>query len=71
MVEFAPVGDGLYRLGYAGDTLNTCWHIAQLLGDRRGVGFLTRVGADPYSSQFVEFVSSSGLDVGRICAIRR
>jgi 2-dehydro-3-deoxygluconokinase len=66
MVEFAPVGDGLYRRGFAGDTLNTCWHMAQLLGDRRRVGYLTRVGADPYSLQFVEFGESSGLDARRI-----
>ncbi len=66
MVEFAPVGDNLYRRGFAGDTLNTCWHIAELLGERRRVGFLTRVGADPYSSQFIEFVESSGLDAHRI-----
>ncbi len=63
MVEFAPVSDGLFRLGYAGDTLNTCWHMAQLLGARRRISFLTRVGADPYSSQFVEFAASSGLDL--------
>src|SRR5271165_6013845 len=66
MVEFAPVGDSLYRRGFAGDTLNTCWHMAQLLGDRRRVGFLTRVGADPYSLQFLQFVESSGLDASRI-----
>ena len=28
MVEFAPVGQNIYRRGFAGDTLNTCWHIA-------------------------------------------
>lgn len=66
MVEFAPVGDSLYRRGFGGDTLNTCWHMAQLLGDRRRVGFFTRVGADPYSSQFLEFLESSGLHASRI-----
>ena len=66
MVEFAPVGENTYRRGFAGDTLNTCWHMAQLLGNRRRVGFLTRVGADPYSSQFLEFVELSGLDASRI-----
>jgi hypothetical protein len=30
MVEFAPVGQNIYRRGFAGDTLNTCWHIAQI-----------------------------------------
>jgi 2-dehydro-3-deoxygluconokinase len=34
MVEFAPVGDNLYRRGFAGDTLNTCWHIAKIVRDQ-------------------------------------
>jgi 2-dehydro-3-deoxygluconokinase len=37
MVEFAPVGENIYRRGFAGDTLNTYWHIAQIVGQlRRG-----------------------------------
>ena len=66
MVEFTPVGDNLYRRGFAGDTLNTCWRVAQLLGDRSRVAFLRRVGVDPYSSQFLEFVDSIGLDSSMI-----
>jgi hypothetical protein len=38
MVEFAPVGENVYRRGFAGDTLNTCWHIAQMVGDHGEVG---------------------------------
>jgi 2-dehydro-3-deoxygluconokinase len=66
MVEFAPVGDDLYRRGFAGDTLNTCWHIAQLLGDRAEVGYLTRVGTDAFSSQFVDFIAANGMDASTI-----
>jgi len=66
MVEFAPVGDNLYRRGFAGDTLNTCWHMAQLLGDRAEIGYLTRVGTDPFSSQFVDFVAANGIDASTI-----
>src|SRR5579871_6261477 len=44
MVEFAPVDGNLYRRGFAGDTLNTCWHIAKIVGDRAQVGYLTRIG---------------------------
>ena len=39
MLELAPVGEGLYRLGYAGDTFNTAWHMAQLLIGTAKVGF--------------------------------
>jgi 2-dehydro-3-deoxygluconokinase len=66
MVEFAPVGDNLYRRGFAGDTLNACWHIAEILGDRRRVGFLTRVGEDPYSSEFIGFIRANGIDATRV-----
>jgi 2-dehydro-3-deoxygluconokinase len=66
MVEFAPVGDDLYRRGFAGDTLNTCWHMAQLLGDRGQVGYFTRVGTDAFSSQFVDFIAANGMDASKI-----
>ena len=42
----APVGKGPYRRGYAGDTFNTIWHMAQLLGDAARSGFVTCVGRD-------------------------
>ena len=66
MVEFAPVGDGLYRRGFAGDTLNTCWHMAQLLRDRARVGFLSRAGSDAFSDVFVAFVAANGMDTSTI-----
>ena len=34
MIELAPVEGGLYRQGFAGDTFNTAWHMAQVLGPR-------------------------------------
>jgi 2-dehydro-3-deoxygluconokinase len=66
MVEFAPVGEGLYRRGFAGDTLNTCWHIAQLLGRAAEVGYCTRVGADSVSEELVAFIGSAGMDVAAV-----
>ncbi len=66
MVEFAPVGDDLYKRGFAGDTLNTCWHMAQLLGEHANVRYCTRVGTDPFSREFVEFVAANGMDASRI-----
>lgn len=66
MIEFAPVANGLYKRGFAGDTLNACWHMAALLGDKARVAFLTRVGTDPDSSAFVDFVERSGLDTSLI-----
>jgi 2-dehydro-3-deoxygluconokinase len=31
MVEMEPVGAGMFRQGFADDTFNTIWHMAQLL----------------------------------------
>jgi 2-dehydro-3-deoxygluconokinase len=61
MVEFAPVGDDIYRRGFAGDTLNTCWHIAKLAQDHARVGYFTRVGLDAFSTEFLGFLARSGL----------
>lgn len=63
MLEFAPAGDGLYRQGYAGDTFNTIWHMAQLLGDGASAGFVTRIGTDTFSVRFAAEMASDGLDV--------
>ncbi len=68
MVELSPAGEGLYRLGFAGDTFNTVWHMAQLLGDLASVGFCTRIGTDALSDRFAGELAADGLDprvVGR------
>ncbi|MFD1342427.1 sugar kinase [Litorisediminicola beolgyonensis] len=66
MVEFAPVGEGLYRRGFAGDTFNTIWHMAQCLGREARCSFVTRVGSDALSDRFVHELSEDGLDVACI-----
>jgi len=70
MVEFAPVGDNLYRRGFAGDTLNTCWHIAKIVEDHAQVGFFTRVGMDAFSTEFLGFLAASGLESDAIARDR-
>ena len=66
MVELAPVEGGLYRRGFAGDTFNTAWHMAQLLGPRAEVGYVTRVGQDRLSDAFVGEIAADGLKVAGI-----
>jgi 2-dehydro-3-deoxygluconokinase len=61
MVEFAPIGENVYRRGFAGDTLNTCWHIARIVGDHAKVGYFTRVGTDAFSTEFIDFLAASGI----------
>lgn len=62
MVELATVGGGLYRRGFAGDTFNTAWHLAQILPEGTKVKYVTRVGQDSLSSSFVDEMISDGLD---------
>ncbi len=66
MVELAPVEGALYRRGFAGDTFNTAWHMAQLLGPRADVGYVTRVGQDRLSDAFVSEIAADGLNIAGI-----
>ena len=66
MVELAPVGEGNYRRGFAGDTFNTAWHMARTLQGRVRVGFATSVGDDDISEAFVAELAADGLDVSVI-----
>lgn len=66
MVELAPVGDGQYQRGFAGDTFNTAWHMAQALQRQARVGFATRVGQDRISDAFVAELEADSLDVSVI-----
>lgn len=61
MIEFAPLPDGLYRRGFAGDTFNTAWHMAQVLQDRAEVGMVTRLGTDSISDAFATEMQSDGM----------
>ena len=63
MLELAPVGDGLYRRGFAGDTFNTVWHMAQLLGPRAQVGYVTRLGQDSLSDECAHEMAADGLHI--------
>ena len=67
MVEMAPLDSAAtYRMGFAGDTLNTAWYLARLLGDRAEVGYFTAVGTDSVSDQMLSFLGSAGIDTSSI-----
>jgi 2-dehydro-3-deoxygluconokinase len=61
MVELAPIGAGNYRRGFAGDTFNTAWHMAQWLGNAADVGLVTRVGQDTLSDAFMAGMAADGM----------
>lgn len=66
MVELAPVGDGLFRRGFAGDTFNTIWHMALMLAGRASCGYVTRLGADAISDAFAAEMAADGLDLAGV-----
>lgn len=68
MVEMAPEPNGLFRRGFAGDTLNTAWYARRALPDTWRVGYLSAAGDDAISSAMVDFMQREGIETG---AIRR
>lgn len=67
MVELVPQEGGLYRRGFAGDTLNTAWYLRALL-DRRAslVKYVTGVGTDALSDEMVRFITDAGIDASAV-----
>ncbi len=61
MIEMAVVGENQYRRSFAGDTFNTAWHMAQVLGETAQVAFVTCVGTDTVSDRFVAQLKDDGL----------
>ena len=70
MVEMAPAGaDGTYRMGFAGDTMNTAWYLRHLLGANHAVDYMTAVGTDAMSDSMLAFLADAGL--GTTHVVRR
>lgn len=61
MVELSGGGEGLFRMGFAGDTLNTAWYARARLGDDWDVAYFTAVGDDRYSKAMLEFLDGNGI----------
>jgi 2-dehydro-3-deoxygluconokinase len=66
MVELAPLDvDGHYKMGFAGDTLNTAWYAAQRCPQWQ-VDYVTRIGQDGVSDQMLGFLADAGIGTDRI-----
>ena len=66
MVEMAPTADGTFKMGFAGDTLNTAWYARKCLPTDWTVSYVTAVGKDQVSAQMMGFLKASGLETDRI-----
>ncbi|MDT8342784.1 MAG: sugar kinase, partial [Thermohalobaculum sp.] len=69
MVEMAPAGDGLFRMGFAGDTFNTAWYARRLLPADWSVGYATAVGDDAVSRAMRDFMAGEGIDTAAVRCI--
>ncbi|MCS6759621.1 MAG: hypothetical protein MO852_12205 [Candidatus Devosia euplotis] len=59
MIEMSGGEDRLYRLGYAGDTINTAWYLRALLGADWTVDYFTGLSTDKYSSDIKAFLDAN------------
>jgi 2-dehydro-3-deoxygluconokinase len=66
MVELSAARDDLWRLGIAGDTLNTAWYLRRLLGPDWRVGYLSRVGEGAFSRKMLEFLAAEGIETAHV-----
>lgn len=61
MLELSPRGDGMFTQGFAGDTFNTAWYVAQLAAPGIETLYLTAVGDDLPSKHMTQFMQASGI----------
>jgi 2-dehydro-3-deoxygluconokinase len=67
MVEMAALEDGNFRLGFAGDTMNTAWYARSTMpADTWNVAYFTRLGEDTYSLKMRAFFETNGIDTSLI-----
>lgn len=69
MIEMSGGEDRTYRLGYAGDTLNTAWYLRALLGKDWSVDYVTALGEDRYSNDIRAFLDDHDIGTGHIQTI--
>ncbi|RJE79014.1 sugar kinase [Paracoccus sp. JM45] len=67
MVELSATEQpDLWRLGVAGDTLNTAWYLRRLMSRNWQIDYLTRVGTGEFSQKMVDFLTAEGIGTDHI-----
>ena len=74
MVEMAPAAvAGEYRMGFAGDTLNTAWYLRRALPESLpgawAVEYLTAVGQDAISDRMVGFLQAAQIGTAHVARL--
>ena len=67
MIEMARDASGAWKLGVAGDTLNTAWYFRRCTSpDAWSVDYFTRLGTDRQSDRICDFIAAAGIGTGHI-----
>lgn len=67
MVELAPHAQAdTYRMGIAGDTLNTAWYLRKLMPANWHIDYFTAVGKDGASKRATDFLEKSGIGTDHV-----
>lgn len=61
MIELSGANGDQWRMGFAGDTLNTTWYVRALTKDEYPVDYVTAFGDDPFSVKQRTFLSENGI----------
>lgn len=66
MLELSGAGGEFWRMGVAGDTLNTLWYAAPRLPPGWTADYLTRIGTDPFSDRIAAFLAAAGIGTAHV-----
>ena len=69
MIEMSGGSDRTYRMGFAGDTLNTSWYARALFPSDWQVDYVTALGDDMYSREMRAFLEKAGIGTSHIQTI--
>lgn len=63
MIELAGSDNDQWRMGYAGDTLNTAWYVRALTNQNLPVDYVSAFGEDEFSKKQRGFLALNGIGV--------
>ena len=63
MIELSGSGDDQWRMGYAGDTLNTAWYARALTDPTFAVDYVSAFGEDEFSQKQRDFLAANGIGI--------
>lgn len=69
LIEMTALGDGSFRQGFAGDTLDTARHLRRALGSGWRVGFCSAVGDDEWSSRILAYLRAEKIDAEHVARL--